>query len=101
MLRIRPPQRQLLGDFLFEQMVPEDHLLRRIAAVVDFSFADELLADCYSQRYGRPAKEPELMVKLIPRVPLRPIGRAAGRRAAGQRSHALVCWPGRPGPRRG
>jgi len=65
MLRIRPPQRQLLGDFLFEQMVPEDHLLRRIAAVVDFSFTDELLAHRYSQRYGRPAKEPELMVKLL------------------------------------
>jgi len=65
MLRIRPPQRQLLGDFLFEQMMPENHLLRRIAAVVDFSFVNGLLADCYSQHYGRPAKEPELMVKLL------------------------------------
>ena len=65
MLRSRSQQRQLLGDFLFEQMVPEDHLLRRIAAVVDFSFSDDLLADCYSQHYGRPAKEPELMVKLL------------------------------------
>ena len=65
MLRIRPPQRQLLGDFLFEQMMPEDHLLRRIAAVVDFSFINDLLADCYSQHHGRPAKEPELMVKLL------------------------------------
>jgi transposase len=65
MLRARPPQRQLLGDFLFEQMVPEDHLLRRIAAVVDFSFVNDLLVDCYSQRFGRPAKEPEMMVKLL------------------------------------
>jgi transposase len=65
MLRTRPPQRQLLGGFLFEQMVPEDHLLRRIAAVVDFSLVNHLLADCYSQRFGRPAKEPEMMVKLV------------------------------------
>jgi hypothetical protein len=59
MLRIRPPQRQLLGDFLFEQMMPENHLLRSIAAVVDFSLINGLLADCYSQRYGRPVKEPD------------------------------------------
>lgn len=47
------------------ELIPEDHLLKRIAAVVDFSFANEKFADSYCRYYGRPAKEPELMLKLL------------------------------------
>lgn len=46
-------------------LIPEDHILRQIAAVVDFSFANELLAESYCKYYGRPAKEPELMLRLL------------------------------------
>ena len=44
--------------------IPEDHLLKRIAGAVDFSFINELVADSYCATFGRPAKEPELMAKL-------------------------------------
>ena len=44
--------------------IPEDHLLKRIAAAVDFSFINDLVADSYCANFGRPAKEPELMAKL-------------------------------------
>lgn len=47
------------------ELIPEDHLLKRIAAVVDFSFANEKFADSCCRFYGRPAKEPELMLKLL------------------------------------
>lgn len=47
------------------ELIPEDHLLKRIGALVDFSFANEKFADSYCQHYGRPAKEPELMLKLL------------------------------------
>lgn len=45
--------------------IPENHTLKLIKDHVDFSFINELLEDSYSKYYGRPAKEPELMVKLL------------------------------------
>jgi transposase len=50
---------------LYDLKVPQTHLLRRIAAVVDFSFVSDLLKDGYHEKLGRPAKEPELMLKLL------------------------------------
>ena len=45
--------------------IPENHILKLIDEAVDFSFINSLLEDTYSKYYGRPAKEPELMVKLL------------------------------------
>jgi transposase len=45
--------------------IPSDHLLRRIDDAVDFSFANEILRESYSAHFGRPAKEPEMMLKLL------------------------------------
>ncbi len=45
--------------------IPENHILRLIDEAVDFSFINKLLAKSYCKYYGRPAKEPELMVKLL------------------------------------
>ena len=51
-------------DTLYDR-IPKDHLLKKIDAAVDFSFINELLVDSYSRTLGRPAKEPELMMKLL------------------------------------
>jgi transposase len=45
--------------------IPKDHVLLRIKDAVDFSFVNALLADSYCKDYGRPAFEPELMLKLL------------------------------------
>jgi transposase len=45
--------------------IPENHTLKLINDAVDFSFINEHLEKSYSRYYGRPAKEPELMVKLL------------------------------------
>ena len=45
--------------------IPEDHLLKKIDSAVDFSFINELLEDSYCKNFGRPAKEPEMMMKLL------------------------------------
>lgn len=45
--------------------IPEDHILKLIDKAVDFSFINTLFADSYSKHLGRPAKEPEIMVKLL------------------------------------
>ncbi|WP_143521915.1 transposase, partial [Pseudomonas sp. 2995-3] len=38
---------------------------KKIKRVVDFSFINTLLEDTYCKNFGRPAKEPELMCKLL------------------------------------
>ncbi|CAM5194852.1 IS1182 family transposase ISBch1 [Ureibacillus acetophenoni] len=45
--------------------IPENHTLKILYDEVDFSFINKLLEKAYSKYYGRPAKEPELMVKLL------------------------------------
>ncbi|WP_066494876.1 hypothetical protein [Abyssisolibacter fermentans] len=40
--------------------IPDDHLLKQIDRVVDFSFINEMFRDSYCKYYGRPAKEPEM-----------------------------------------
>jgi transposase len=45
--------------------IPENHILKLINEAVDFSFINTLLEKSYCKYYGRPAKEPELMVKLL------------------------------------
>lgn len=50
---------------LLYDRIPENHILKLIKDHIDFSFVNELLAKSYSKFYGRPAKEPELMAKLL------------------------------------
>lgn len=57
--------KQLSFYYTLYDRIPEDHLLKKIDAAVDFSFINELLIDRYSRTLGRPAKEPELMMKLL------------------------------------
>lgn len=47
-----------------EQMVPSDHLLRKINKLVDFSFVYNVCADLYSDEKGRPSIDPVILVKL-------------------------------------
>ena len=50
---------------LYEAIIPKGHLLRRMKENIDFSFVNPMLRKQYSERYGRPAKEPEMMFKLL------------------------------------
>lgn len=61
------PARQLTVSFHAElyKLVPEDHLLRKIHAAVDFGFVHELVENSYCKYYGRPANEPELLFRLL------------------------------------
>jgi transposase len=46
------------------QMIPDNHLLKQINSAIDLSFINELLADRYCKNFGRPAKEPEMMLRI-------------------------------------
>lgn len=63
MLRQEPKQSSFHS--LLYNKIPENHILKRIESAVDFSFINELLADSYCKNFGRPAKEPEMMCKLL------------------------------------
>ncbi len=58
MLKPKIPQHSFYGAYLYDKIVPKDHLLRRINAVVDFSFVSELVKDRYTPDFGRPAEDP-------------------------------------------
>ena len=61
----RKPQEELLPFVEMEKLIPENHILRRIDRYVDFSFIDELVDHTYSETTGRPATDPELIVRII------------------------------------
>ncbi len=50
---------------LYDKIIPKNHFLRKLKENIDFSFVNKLLEKEYSEQYGRPAKEPELMYKLL------------------------------------
>ena len=63
MLRLEPKQLSLHSTLY--NKIPKNHILKNIESVVDFSFINELLAPTYCKNFGRPAKEPEMMCKLL------------------------------------
>jgi len=64
MLKPKSPQESFYGSYLYDRIVPIDHLLRKINQVVDFSFVGEVLNDRYHPDIGRPAEAPEFMLRL-------------------------------------
>src|SRR5208337_2661426 len=48
-----------------DQLVPKDHLLRKIDAVIDFSFIHGRVAGLYCPDNGRPPLDPTLMFKAL------------------------------------
>jgi transposase len=48
-----------------EELVPKNHFLRKVDAVLDLSFVREAVAECYSARRGRPSVDPELALRMM------------------------------------
>ncbi len=46
-----------------EDLVPENHFLRKLERSLDLSFVYEETAHMYSRKYGRPPIDPVVMVK--------------------------------------
>jgi transposase len=57
-------QGQLFYSFNLDAAIPDDHLVRRIAAVLDLSWVHNELAPHYSP-IGRPSIDPVLMVRML------------------------------------
>ena len=59
------PQEELFPFVDMEKLIPENHILRLIDRYVDFSFIDNLVDHTYSETTGRPATDPELLVRIL------------------------------------
>src|SRR5436190_21730651 len=62
--RLSHDQGQLFYSFSLEEVVPDDHLIREIAAVPDLSWVRGELAPHYPNN-GRPSSDPELMIRML------------------------------------
>ncbi len=62
--RLNHDQRQLFYSFRLEDAVPDDHLVRAIAGVLDLSWAHAELAPYYP-KLGRPSIDPVLMIRML------------------------------------
>ena len=50
---------------VIDDLMPKDHLLRKIDKYIDFSFINEICRPYYCEDNGRPAVEPEIMFKML------------------------------------
>src|SRR4030081_3084092 len=62
--RLKSDQGQLFYEFHLGDVVPEDHLVRKIDAALDLSWLRSELAPHYSSM-GRPSIDPELMIRML------------------------------------
>ncbi|MDM5294041.1 IS1182 family transposase [Peribacillus simplex] len=56
-------QRDQLEMITLDQLVPPNHLVRKLEAAIDFTFIYDLVKDMYSE-VGRPSIDPVILVKL-------------------------------------
>jgi transposase len=65
MLKKPGPDQTALEMVTLDQLVPADHLLRKIDTVIDFSFIHDRVADLYCADNGRPPLDPTLLFKAL------------------------------------
>ena len=64
---LRKNEQLIISEYngLYDAVVEKGHILRKIKENIDFSFVNPMLKESYCEHYGRPAKEPEMMFKLM------------------------------------
>jgi transposase len=60
--RLNHDQAQLFYSFCLEEAVPNDHPIRKIAAVLDLSW---VRSEPFYPEMGRPSIDPELMIRML------------------------------------
>ena len=57
--------RDLVEFVVIDQLVPKEHLLRKIDAAVDFTQLYEMGEPLYCEDNGRPSIDPVVLVKMV------------------------------------
>ena len=86
--QLKHGQEQLFYEFQLDEVVPDDQLVREIAAVLDLSWVRAELASYYSP-LGRPSIDPVLTVRMRLRF-CHPLGAVALPGGSGQLGVPLV-----------
>ncbi len=58
-------RRNQLEVVALDELVPEDHLVRKIDQAIDFDFVYDLVKDHYSSDNGRPSVDPVVLIKMV------------------------------------
>lgn len=64
-LRSNRDKQQAYEFVSIEELVPQDHLLRKVDKYIDFSFIDKKVRPLYCADNGRPAIDPVVLFKMI------------------------------------
>ena len=64
MTRDTAKSREQIQLLSLDNLVPEDHLVRKLEAALDWSFIYDLVEDKYSEGAGRPSIDPVVLIKL-------------------------------------
>ena len=56
---------QLNFSSILYNKIPKNHILRKINSTISLSFINDMLKDSYCSNFGRPAKEPEMMMRIL------------------------------------
>ena len=64
MLTSEKKKREQIQVLCIDDLVPEDHLLRKIENAIDWNFIYELVKDKYSKDKGRPSIDPVTLIKI-------------------------------------
>ncbi|MBZ4656240.1 MAG: hypothetical protein PWP18_1270, partial [Thermoanaerobacter sp.] len=65
MLSKKDDAKQQIEFVSIDQLVPQDHLLRKIEKVIKFDFIYDLVKDKYSKDYGRTSIDPVVLIKIL------------------------------------
>ena len=65
MLKRPTPQQAALEIVTLDELVPADHLLRKIARTIEFGFIRDRVSHLYCPDNGRPALDPEVLFKIL------------------------------------
>lgn len=63
MLKLEAHQLNFLS--ILYNKIPKNHILKLINSAISLSFINDLLKDSYCSNFGRPAKEPEMMMRIL------------------------------------
>ena len=61
----RDDQGNFFDEYVYEKLIPRDHILVKIKERVDFSFVEEETEDLYSPDFGRPCYPVERMFRML------------------------------------
>lgn len=56
---------QLNFSSLLYNKIPKNHILKLINSAISLNFINDLFKDSYCSNFGRPAKEPEMMMRIL------------------------------------